>query len=206
MAPLFINLILCLIYLCVIPDNYLISKFSAVVLLVQVFNFDLLSAENTGSLGTVVNILLNMIGLTSIPHVIKTREVDSMNMPLIYVNIAVQIIWLIYSVMIQDTCFFVAGIFSLLFIVIQALFFHWATGNISESNTPMMNAVMKQLVAFFSRFTVQQGLRDINSMFWEDESSEHAQFYMRTYQEDIEQLKEKYGEHDMSYDEHIGEM
>ena len=51
---------------------------------------------------------------------------------------------------------------------------------------------MKHLIAFFSQFGVEQGLNDIKDLFWADETNEHAQFYMRTYKEDIEMLKEKY--------------
>ena len=55
-----------------------------------------------------------------------------------------------------------------------------------------MYALMKHLIQFFSQFGVQQSLSDIKDLFWADESTEHAQFYMKAYKEDIEQLKEKY--------------
>ena len=65
---------------------------------------------------------------------------------------------------------------------------------------------MKHLIAFFSQFGVEQGLNDIKELFWADETNEHAQFYMRTYKEDIEMLKDKYQDAEKSFDDHIDDM
>lgn len=161
-VPLIIYSIYIIIYLCVLPDITLISKFAAAILVCQVFNFDLLSTANTGLIGTVTDIGRNLVGLTIIPYVIETRKTNFFNMPLLYVAIFSCIIWLAYSVLIEDPCLLTACAFSLASIIVQTLFCHWAMGYITESGTPKTLALMQCLIIFFSKFTVQQGLRDIN--------------------------------------------
>lgn len=51
------NALLSLIYLYVIPDRVLIMKFASMILICQIFNFDLVSTANTGTLGTLMTIM-----------------------------------------------------------------------------------------------------------------------------------------------------
>lgn len=56
-VPCMVNGLLSLIYLYVIPDRDLIMKFAGMILICQIFNFDLVSTANTGTLGTLMTIM-----------------------------------------------------------------------------------------------------------------------------------------------------
>jgi hypothetical protein len=49
---------------------------------------------------------------------------------------------------------FTAGTANLINTLVQAFFYHWAVGNFTEQDTPIMMALMKHLISFFNRFVV----------------------------------------------------
>lgn len=102
-------------------------------------------------------------------------------MPLIYINIFNLLIWFLYAVIKLDLYMSTSQGLGFIFNLIQAAFYHWAIGNITSQDTPKLWVVMRHMIAFFKHFAVKQGLFDIKEMFWQDESTQIAQFYMKTY-------------------------
>ena len=100
--PLIITIILVAIYLSVKPESKLIKQFFTVILISQIFNFDLLSKSLCGLLGTLMSITTNLVPLTFIPEVIRTRDVSGINMPLTVVNLCNLSLWEAYAMIRQD--------------------------------------------------------------------------------------------------------
>lgn len=170
-VPLIIAIILTAIYLCVKPESPLMSQFFAMLLLCQIFNFDLLSTSVSGALGTLVSILGNLIGLSFVPEVIESRDTRGFNMPLTYINIFNLVIWFSYALLKLDPFMSLSQGLGLLFNVIQAMFYHWAKGRINAHDTPTLWVPMRALISFFNLFVVKQKLGEIQALFWADESS-----------------------------------
>ena len=80
------------------------------------------------------------------------------------------------------------------------MFYHWAKGRINAHDTPSLWIPMRALISFFNLFVVKQKLGEIQALFWADESSLQAQFYMKTYQKDIEAMEEKYADSEKTYE------
>ena len=135
-VPLVIAIILTVIYISVKPESSLMRQLFGTIVICQIFNFDLLSISSTGTLGTVVSILSNLIGVAVVPGVIETRDTSGFNMPLIYINIFNLLIWFTYAVVRGDVYMSTSQGLGLLFNLVQALFYHWAIGNINARDTP----------------------------------------------------------------------
>jgi succinate-acetate transporter protein len=78
--------------------------------------------------------------------VIRTRDSKYINISLSYVSVTCNSIWTIYAAIVMEPCMFSACLISVIFTVVQIMFYHWAVGNITEEN-----CIMNHLVAFFSR-------------------------------------------------------
>jgi uncharacterized protein with PQ loop repeat len=97
--PLIITIVLASIYLTVKPENPLIQKFFSIILISQIFNFDLVSMSLCGLLGTLISIASNGISLTNMPEVIRTRDVSNINLPLTIMSFINNIVWFMYASM-----------------------------------------------------------------------------------------------------------
>lgn len=100
--PLVIAIILACIYLSVKPESRLIKLFFFTLLAALFFNLDLFSISICGLLGTISSVICNMVPLSFMPEVIKTRDVSGINMPLTYVNLANLGTWLLYALIKGD--------------------------------------------------------------------------------------------------------
>lgn len=67
------------------------------VLVTQIFNFDLLSTSTCGLLGTLSSIASNGISLINIPSVISSRDVSVINLPLTIISFVNTILWFLYA-------------------------------------------------------------------------------------------------------------
>ena len=99
---LIIGIIMSAIYLSVKPDSSLIKQFFFVILISQVFNFDMVPTTMCGMLGTITSIMSSSVSLMYMPEVIKTRDVTSINLPLSMMNAINYFIWTLVALRIQD--------------------------------------------------------------------------------------------------------
>ena len=100
--PLIIAIILCTIYLSVKPQSHLIQQFFGTILIVQIFNFDLLPMSMCGVLGSLSSIGLNMIPMMYMQDVIDTKDVSGINLPLSVVSVVNYWIWFSYAAIVRD--------------------------------------------------------------------------------------------------------
>lgn len=206
MIPLIIAVVLAAIYLFVKPESHLIKQFFIAVLLSQVFNFDLLSVEATGLMGTCVSVLSNMVPLSFMPAVIETRDVRGINMPLAVVNQVTLTIWATYAALILEPFMLTSQAMGWMFNGIQIMFFFWAKGKLNAVDTPQIYWLMRYLIKIFSLFVVQQKFKEMQQFFWQDESTEEAQVYIKQYKDDISALEQKYQGREKSFEEHLTDM
>ena len=100
--PLIVAIILVSIYLSIKPESGIIKQFFGVIAICQIFNFDLIPSSSCGMLGTCTSVCVNIIPLSFMPNVIKTRDVKGINMPLTSVNIVNLAIWETYAILKPD--------------------------------------------------------------------------------------------------------
>ena len=99
---LIIGIMITAIYLSVKPESALIKQFFFVILISQVFNFDMVPTTMCGMLGTLSSIMSSSVSLIYMPEVIKSRDVSTINLPLTMMNCINYIIWTLVAVWIQD--------------------------------------------------------------------------------------------------------
>jgi uncharacterized protein with PQ loop repeat len=99
---LVIAIILSTVYLSVKPDSSLIKQFFGTVLICQIFNFDLLPMSVCGLLGALSSSSINLVGLLSLPNIIETRDVSSINLPLSICSVSNYMIWALYAFIKMD--------------------------------------------------------------------------------------------------------
>ena len=140
---LVIAIILVSIYLSIKPEATLIKHFFAVIAICQIFNFDLVPSNSCGLLGTCTSVCCNVIPLTFMPNVIKTRDVNGINMPLTTVNIVNLAIWETYALLKPDPFMAMSQGLGFIFNSIVLLFYLWATGSLNAQDTPTLWIMMK---------------------------------------------------------------
>ena len=101
-VPLVISIILSIIYLVVKKEIFQVKAFVVVILVSQILNFDVLSTEWCGLLGTSCSVIGNLIPLSFMPTILKTKNVKGINLPLTYVGLFCYFIWLLYAILKQD--------------------------------------------------------------------------------------------------------
>ena len=153
------------------PESKLFKQFFGILLISQIFNFDLLSMSICGLLGTTSSIMTNMVPLSFMPDVIASRDVSGINFPLTAVNIFNLTIWLSYAMIKGDPFMTVSQFLGLCFNTTTLMFYFWAKGKINSVSTPNLWMIMRLMINFFRLFEVQQNLKEFNNFFWQDESS-----------------------------------
>lgn len=191
------------IYLSVKPDSSSIQQFFTTVLISQIFNFDLIQMSMCGALGTLSSIASNMISLSLMPQVIKTRDVSCINLPLAIISCINLGIWCIYAIIVGDPFMTVSQFLGFWFNFIQIMFYFWAKQVITHKDTPFTWFFMKHIIAFFSMFKTQQAAKELQRLFWADENNEFAQAHINQYTEKIKELQNKYEDQELSYEEHM---
>lgn len=205
--PLVITIILTAIYLSVKPESHLIKQFLGIVMVSQIFNFDLIPVTMCGMLGTLFSMASNAVPLMYMPEVIQTRDVSGINMPLTCVNVCNIIIWLSIALYINDPFMTTSQTVGLSFNVIQLMFYFWAKKMITAQKTPKLWVVMRHLLSFFRLFVVQKNLAEFKSFFWLDENTQFAQTYIKQYQDDISDIRSQYTQNEnVSYEQHMQNM
>lgn len=159
--PLIIAIILTAIHLSVKPESSLIKQFFFTIAISQIFNFDLVPVTICGSLGTIASIMTNVISLTFMPHVIQTRDVSGINMPMTVINLSNLSIWESYAVLRGDPFMTLSQFLGLIFNIIIVMFYLWAKNKINSQDTPNAWIIMRQLIWFFKLFEVQKQLKEM---------------------------------------------
>ena len=99
---LIIGIVVTAIYLSVKPESTLIKQFFFVILVSQVFNFDMVPTTMCGMLGTIFSIMSSSVSLIYMPEVIKTRDVSTINLPMRAMNCLNYFIWTLVAIWIND--------------------------------------------------------------------------------------------------------
>mmetsp|Transcript_8503 Transcript_8503/g.14309 ORF Transcript_8503/g.14309 Transcript_8503/m.14309 type:complete len:411 (-) Transcript_8503:924-2156(-) len=206
--PLVISIILSSIYLSVKPESRLIKMFFATLFVSQIFNFDSINVPICGLTGTTASILSNMVPLSFMPEVIRTRDVSGINLPLTCINLFNLAIWVSYAILKGDPFMTVSQSLGLVFNSITLMFFLWAKRKINAKDTPSLMVLMDFLIHFFKLFDVQKNLSDMKHFFWLEENSPEAQEYISQYKKEISELHERYAdsEDEVTYEEHMSDM
>lgn len=176
---LIIGIIITAIYLSVKPESSLIKQFFFVILLSQIFNFDMVPTTMCGMLGTITSIMSSSVSLMFMPEVIKTRDVTSINLPMSSMNALNYFIWTLVAIWIHDGFMITSQGLGVVFNSILIMFYLWAKKFINPTDTPAIWPVMSMLISFFKHFTVQNHCKDMKEFFWQDENTQEAQTYIK---------------------------
>lgn len=189
-VPLLITILLATIYIRVKPESAYIQKFFGVVLISQIFNFDLLSMSTCGLLGTLSSIACNGISLTFIPAVIASRDVSLINQPLTIVSCINSVFWFLYAWEKNEPFMLMSNSLGVIFNCVQLLFYYWAVQAINNRDTPWLMFIMNKLISFFKIFKASDlAQSELVKLFWQDEDSDAAIAYINTYMRDIRSLQ-----------------
>ena len=187
---LIIAIILATIYLTVKPKGHLIQQFFTVVLVSQIFNFDLLPMSMCGLLGTLASIATNGVNLSCMTDVIKTRDVSGINLPLTVISTINTTIWFLYAYTKGDPFMTMSNSISTIFNSIQLMFYFWAVMVINPRDTPLTMYAMKHLINFFMMFSNSSlANNEIIKLFWQEEDTEAAMAYIKRYKNEIHMLQ-----------------
>ena len=163
-----------------------------VILVSQVFNFDMVPTTMCGMLGTISSIMSSSVSLIYMPEVIKTRDVSTINLPMSVMNCLNYFIWILVAIWINDGFMMVSQGLGVVFNSILIMFYLWAKKFINPTDTPTLWPLMSVYISFFKHFTVQSHCKDMKEFFWHDETTQEAQTYIKQYQDDISELQNRY--------------
>ena len=194
-----IAILLVSIYLSIKPESGLIQQFFFTIAIAQVFNFDLLPIHVCGSLGTLSSIGTQMVPMSLMPQVIKTKDVSGINLPLVMVSLLNFMVWTIYGMLVADPFMTVSQLLGFFFNFVQVLFYLWATSKVNSKETPLAYYTVRKLIAVFRMMDTSS----VSTMKWDDESSDHAKAHIKNYKEKIKEIEKKYAdeENQMSYEQ-----
>ena len=140
------------------------------------------------------------------PKVVETRDMKGFNVPQTYLNLFNILTWTLYAIIKLDPFMSMNQILALSFTLIQLMFYYWAKGQINGIDTPELWKIMKKLIWFFSLFIVKEKCKEMQAFFWQDETTDEAQIYIKQYKDDISELEQKYADNEKSYEEHMRDM
>ena len=163
-----------------------------VILVSQVFNFDMVPTTMCGMLGTISSIMSSSVSLIYMPEVIKTRDVSTINLPMSVMNCLNSFIWTLVAIWIRDGFMMGSQGLGVVFNSILIMFYLWAKKFINPTDTPTLWPLMSVYITFFKHFTVQSHCKDMKELFWADETTQEAQTYIKQYQDDISELQNRY--------------
>jgi uncharacterized protein with PQ loop repeat len=132
-----------------------------------------------GMLGTITSIMSSSVSLMYMPEVIKTRDVSSINLPMSTMNALNYFIWTLVAIWIKDGFMITSQGLGVVFNTILIMFYLWAKKLINPSDTPAVWPVMSMLISFFKHFEVQGHCKNMKEFFWQDESTQEAQTYIK---------------------------
>ena len=105
-------------------------------------------------LGTSLSLLGNLIPLSFMPQILQTRDVSQVNLPLTFVSLFNQFIWLLYAIIKQDLFMIMSQGLGFSSNAIQLGFYYWAQGKLNAVDTPLYWKLFKPIISFFKLFSV----------------------------------------------------
>ena len=134
-SMLLANVVMLGFYMIMRPSSKQIVQFFALIILCQIFNFDVLPPHTCGIVGVLCSLLFNFLPLSNVPTLIDTRVPNCLpSNSMLTLQIFGAVCWSGWALLSHHYLFLIAQVPTISSLVIQLLFVLWCKNKLPNNN------------------------------------------------------------------------